>query len=440
MSASKLDSKYLLRSFDENREFLDKRYNENVEKYRKGSFTLRFDGEGERRITVKQTKHKFLFGCNAFMLGCFETPEKEPEYRRLFAKLFNQAVVPFYWKDLEPTEGHLRFHADAEPIYRRPAPDVVLDFCREYDIEPKGHCLTWQHSNPDWLAKYSDDEKKRILERRFAEIAAEYEGKIPSFDILNESPSHYNIGRKALFEGYDEYGLMLGGKYFKNSIKIANETNTGLWPSYAYSGKYMLFNVHVRDWLNKGYAIDELGLQFHMFNREDDLANNKKTFASTLDVENHVGVLDTIGEFGLPMHLSEITIPSYCGRIPENLEFQEKLVTEYYKIWFATPNMKSIVWWNLVDGYAAYAERNSSDGENYYGGGLVNYDMTEKPAYAALDRLINGEWKTNLTEKTTGSEFSFRGFYGDYEITVEDTNGVRTEIVSLREDGSVAAI
>ena len=228
---------------------------------------------------------------------------------------------------------------------------------------------------------------------------------------------------------------MLGGKYFAKNIKIANETNTGLWPSYAYSGKYMLFNTWIRNWLDKGYAIDELGLQFHMFHREAELESSK-VFASSLNAENHIGVLDTMGEFGLPMHLSEITIPSYCGRVPENLEFQERLVTEYYKIWFATPNMKSIVWWNLVDGYAAYAPRNSSEGENYYGGGLVHYDMTPKPAYEAIDRLINGEWKTSLSEKCSGSELSFRGFYGDYEITVEDAFGRRTETVSLRDDGA----
>ena len=88
MTPKTLDSKILLRSFEENRAMLDRRYAENVEKYRKGGFTLRFADAADREITIKQTKHKFLFGCNAFMLGCFETPEKEPEYRRLFAKLF----------------------------------------------------------------------------------------------------------------------------------------------------------------------------------------------------------------------------------------------------------------------------------------------------------------------------------------------------------------
>ena len=125
------DREKVLKSYIENKDKLDKRNKEGIEKYRKGGFKLNFTKDA-KEIHIRQTKHKFLFGCTAFMLGSFEAHEKEDKFKDLFSNLFNQAVVPFYWSDLEPEEGKVRFSKDSENIYRRPAPDIVIDFCREY--------------------------------------------------------------------------------------------------------------------------------------------------------------------------------------------------------------------------------------------------------------------------------------------------------------------
>ena len=61
--------------------------------------------------------------------------------------------------------------------------------------------------------------------------------------------------------------------------------------------------------------------------------------------------------------------------------------------------------------------------------------MTEKPAYKVLDRLINHEWKTALETETQGDSLSFRGFYGEYEITVEDESGSYSVTQKLLNNG-----
>jgi hypothetical protein len=101
--------------------------------------------------------------------------------------------------------------------------------------------------------------------------------------------------------------------------------------------------------------------------------------------------------------------------------------------------MKSIVWWNLCDGYAAYAPLGSEEGENQYAGGLCRFDMSPKPAYLALDRLINHEWRTNLACDCEG-EISFRGFFGEYEIEVSDGVSTETHTVSLTESGAACIL
>ena len=297
-------------------------------------------------------------------------------------------------------------------------------------IEPKGHCLTWNNFVPDWLAKYSPEERKKILERRFKEIADEYSNKIPSFDIVNESASNYRHGVKSLFENYDEYGMLLGEKYFSNNRKILNETNEAIWRDYRTEGKYMAFNMQLQDFIRRGIPFDEIGLQYHIFNTTEEMENwlVRETY---LNAESMVEILDIYDNYGYPMHISEITIPG-SGQNAENEEIQAYLVEKLYKTWFATRNMKSIVWWNMVDGYAAYAPLGTNEGENRCGGGLLRFDMSKKPAYEVLDNLINKEWNTSFeTEISKEKEITFRGFYGEYEITVGD----KTYTVNLDTDG-----
>ena len=421
---------FVLESFLKNEEKLEKRNAEGIEKYRKGDFTLKLSANAGQRVTVQQKKHAFCFGTTAFMLGSFEKPEKEPLYKEAFANLFNQAVVPFYWSDFEPQEGHLRMRTDSQFIYRRPAPDTCLKFCSEYGIEPKGHCLTWNGFVPKWLEPYSPKQRKEILERRYKEIADEYASKIPSFDIVNESASNYRCGVKALFENYDEYGLQLGEKYFPDNIKILNETNSAIWRDYLTEGKYMAFNMQLQDFIRRGIPFDEIGLQYHIFHATEEL-ENPKVRNTYLDAESMLEILDIYDSYGYPMHISEITIPG-SGLNDENEEIQAYLVEKLYKTWFATRNMKSIVWWNLVDGYAAYAPLGSNEGENRCGGGLLRFDMSRKPAYEVLDHLINKEWNTSFeTVVDENGEISFRGFYGEYEIMVGD----HTYTVNLNSDG-----
>ena len=62
-----------------------------------------------------------------------------------------------------------------------------------------------------------------------------------------------------------------------------------------------------------------------------------------------------------------------------------------------------------------------SAGENVYAGGLVNFDGSRKKAYEVLDRLVNREWRTEFFANAS-EKIEFRGFFGNYEITVEREN------------------
>ena len=100
------------------------------------------------------------------------------------------------------------------------------------------------------------------------------------------------------------------------------------------------------------------------------------------------------------------------GRLPSVTPIQCRVVRDIYRLWFASPNMAGITWWNLGDG-TAYGN------EGVAGGGLTDHDFRPKPACKALDQLINHDWRTNLEAKSDANgNVSFRGFHGTYQVEV----------------------
>ena len=103
------------------------------------------------RVQAEQVDHDFNFGANLFMLDEFNTPEQNAHYRDTFRQVFNAATLPFYWCDLEPEQGKPRFAADSPRVYRRPAPDLCLEYCEANGIRPKAHCLNYDVWTPLWV-------------------------------------------------------------------------------------------------------------------------------------------------------------------------------------------------------------------------------------------------------------------------------------------------
>ena len=146
-------AKQVLKYFEEQKDFVDARVKAGIEMYRKGDTRVQvLDKEGNpvkgAHIEARQTKQAFKFGANLFMIDELETPEKNEIYKKKFPELFNLGTVPFYWRDVEPEEGKLRYAADSPRIYRRPAPDLCVDYCRKNGIEPKLHCLNYDYFTP----------------------------------------------------------------------------------------------------------------------------------------------------------------------------------------------------------------------------------------------------------------------------------------------------
>ena len=407
---------------------MDFKIKTNTELYRKGFGDIRLEyrnGSPVERaeIRLNQTGHEFQFGANAFMLGEFPTEEENQQYEELFAGVFNTAVLPFYWKDLEPEEGKLRFSKNSPKIYRRPAPELGLEFCDKYGLTPKGHPLCWHDYWPDWVDK---DPRKALgrLEKRFQEIAEFTKGRIPIWDVMNEAQTRDFVAKTHMPRfprNYVEEIFNMAARYFPEARLCYNDDCRWWCHQADYSPVYLLVDKLKRN----NCRVDALGMQFHMFEHHfPELPN----FFSP---QHLYSCFDLYAELNVRLIISEISILGndvYFGE-GEGEVFQELATEKLYRLWFSHPAMSSIVWWNLVNNTSC------SVFEEKFQAGIITRDFKERRAYKALKRLICEEWHTVCgMDYEAGKINKFHGFYGDYELDIRTDRGNFKKQITLSRD------
>ncbi len=413
----------------EHRELLEKRAAETIERYRKGSARVKFtdkNGKPIRDVKAKitQVTHDFKYGANIFMLDEFTTAENNLKYRENFKKYFNLATIPFYWDALEPEEGNLRYCKDSKKIYRRPAPDLCLEYCDENGIDAKLHCLVYENFMPDWMPKSDMAAMERLYEKRFMEIAERYVGRLIEFEVFNELLIEKNWNKQSVIsERRDiiDWAFKLARKYFPNEVLVANEGNPLVTTAVQdYRDAYFMM---LEGALLRGVTIDKIGIQHHEFccatcTSAEEYEKRVKEGSVMFNPFDLFKGLDIFSELGLPLELTEITIPTF-GETEEDEELQADLLETLYTVYFGHPAVDTIVYWNLVDSYAYHNEEINWN-ENNCRGGLFRRDLTPKKAADRILELFGKKWHTDLEIFTDNNgAVEFRGFYGSYEAEID---------------------
>jgi GH35 family endo-1,4-beta-xylanase len=251
------------------------------------------------------------------------------------------------------------------------------------------------------------------------------------WEVLNEMlcTDRNNRDKTPFYQSdrYVEDSFEVAHKYFPYNELIINEA-THIWEpeqkqfSYNRSDYYQLVERSMRN----GARIDCIGMQYHAFTKKDE---DEALFAKSLyNPKNIYRILDCYAKLGLPIQITEITVPAY-RETAEDYELQAEILERLYRIWFSHPAVEAAIYWNLPDGYAAFAPLGDmSSGENYFIGGLLDFKLNPKPAYERLYNLFHNEWTTVADCETNAEgEAKFKGFFGEYEITVgEIKKTVRT--------------
>ena len=442
-----MDRIKVLEEFELQKDFINETVLPNIEKYRKGSANLIVkDKNGNivknAKVKINQTSHEFKFGANLLMLDEFECEEKNALYRKYFAELFNIATLPFYWDSLEPERNKPRYSKDSPKVYRRPAPDLCIEYCRENGIEPREHGLAYEAFFPKWLYGASVSEIKAELERRYKEISSRYAHLIPTIEVTNEMV--WDKGKTSFYDqnDYVEWCFKLAEKYFPNNQLCINEHTSSCWKERGRSTDNYFAYIEAN--MLKGAKIDAIGMQFHMFNigRAPEYEYTRLTY----NPKKLYKQMDLYASLNKPLQITEITIPAY-SKDPYDEEIQAKIIENLYTVWFSHPNVEQIIYWNLVDGYAHLwdpdpekikaSQGNMTIGENVYYGGLFRFDLTPKHAYYKIKELFYEKWHTLVNSSSNElGEISFRGFYGEYDLEFEVDGKIIKNKINLSKNST----
>ena len=349
-----------------------------IEEHRKTNAMVLVTGEDGRAVTgagivVELVRHDFLFGGNIYMFDRFGTPRENELYKECFRKIFNYATTGFYWRWYEPVRG--------KPNYDYT--DNVVAWCARNDIRLKGHPLLWANESgiPPWSGEQPSAE---VQKQRVTDIMTRYAGKIEFWEVVNE-PAHVT-------------GIEIDAPY--RWARAVNPEASLIVNDYSViANGYPPFFVLLQKALNKGVPFDGIGIQAH----------EPRTMRFPLD--QVWKVLDRYAILGKYLHITEFT-PTSGGQEITGSHItgtwdeaaQADYATRFYTVCFAHPAVVAITWWDLCDA-----------GSWLEGGGLLRKDLSQKPAYVALAKLIHEQWGTKAEGKTdTDGAFSFRGFCGTY--------------------------
>jgi endo-1,4-beta-xylanase len=389
---------------------------ERIERHRKSEVTVIVqmpDGKpfAGAELSLTQTRHAFLFGCNIFRWGRIPDPQREEIYRQRFAAIFNYATLPFYWRSYEWERGKPN-HGYTER---------VVAWCQEHGIVCKGHPLVWDHParSPDWLP---DDfaEIERLSMQRVRDIVQRFAGRIDIWDVVNE-PTHLgpNNPHKSKMAAW---GAHLGPvAYTALHLKVARAANpkaTLLVNDYRTDDAYLRILQQLKDEQGR-WLFDVVGIQSHM---HGGVWSPQRTWQ----------VCERFAQLGLPLHFTETTIVSgpridrerWGETTPEGEERQAEATARFYTLLFSHPAVQAITWWDFSDDGAWLGAP----------AGWLRRDMSPKPVYERMLGLIKGEWWTKASGRTDSKgEWRTRAFYGDYELTIRTPDGrVSKQKLSVR--------
>lgn len=413
--------------------FTKTRIERGIEENRKGDFKISFDRPVEN-LKAELVRHEFVFGAPTMALAATQGKDGGMDMERVgkmkklvWGDLFNGATVSTLWKFYEPEPGKYRFEKDAPFMRFRPAPAFVLDELKDLDLTYRAHCLAWfnrQWHFPDWVEN-TGNASAAAGDRYFRKLCERFGEEIPHWNVANEFCTFYDARtRKYMHKDPVYRAFAEARKRLPESAALAYNELTDAWEDGYRNREYSPLYMLVQNLLLRGCKVDEIGLQLHVFSERlwADILQGR-----AFGPEFMFAVLDLYSELGLPIQITEITIPGLPDG-PGGEENQAYVAENFYRLWFSHPNVRSITWWHTVDG--------TSRTEGKWKSGILAFDFKKKKSYEVLRRLIKEEWTTKAAAQSPAQSLAFRGFYGKYKISYSSGGKPREIVLPLHENGA----
>jgi len=181
--------------------------------------------------------------------------------------------------------------------------DEIVQFAQAHGMKVRGHCLVWDHNNPEWLAHghFPPEQMSALLRDHITTVMKHYAGQVFAWDVVNEALDEN--GRAKDSPWYNQPGIGLAGKgtaYIEQAFRWAHEADPRALLFYneaegeGLSRKADAIYEMVKDFKRRGVPIDGVGLQLHVPDLEIDATAITANIArlTSLGVQVHITELD----------------------------------------------------------------------------------------------------------------------------------------------------
>lgn len=261
--------------------------------------------------------------------------------------------------------------------------DEVVHFAQVHGMKVRGHCLVWDHNNPQWLAQgvFTPVQLSQLLEQHITAVTKHYAGQVFAWDVVNEAMDEN--GRIKDSRWYNQPGIGLSGRgtaYVEQAFRWAHEADPKALLFYNDNGgeglnrKSEAIYAMVKDFKHRGVPIDGVGLQMHIAQLDVDTA----AIAANIARLAALGVQVHITEFDVSLPLD-----STGAARKEDLAQQAEVYRGVVRACLQNPGCTAIQTWGFTDKY-------SWIGSHSHGtrGAALPFDRAYKPK-AAYDAMFD---------------------------------------------------
>jgi endo-1,4-beta-xylanase len=317
-----------------------------------------------------------------------------PDYARTLARQFNmvEAENVMKWAATEPARGVFDFRAG----------DHVVQFAEAHHMQVRGHNLLWGNYNPVWLkrGRFTPAQLRRIMKNHIQMVVRHYRGQVFAWDVVNEALDSEGYPRHTIW--YDEPGIGLAGKgtaYIAQAFRWAHQADPRallFYNDFAADGinaKSDAIYEMVKDFKRQGVPISGVGLQMHVFNRDDvpsQLARNIARFTK-LGVEVQITEMDV-----------SLPLASHGQASNSQLAWQATVYRSIATACAENPGCTAFQTWGFTDRYSWI----SAHAKGKRGAALIfDADYKPKPAYRAVVGAFRTVLKSNRQIKHQRLQF-----------------------------------
>src|ERR1700733_14141430 len=188
----------------------------------------------------------------------------EAIYSATLAREFNM-VEPedvMKWWVVRPNADTFNFRAG----------DEVVRFAQTHGMKVRGHCLVWDHNNPDWLVQghFTPAQLSSLLHQHISAVMKHYAGQVFAWDVVNEALDENGQLKNSLW--YNQPGIGLSHKrtsYIERAFRWAHGADPQALLFYndakgeGLNPKSDAIYAMVKDFKHRGVPIDGVGWRFN---------------------------------------------------------------------------------------------------------------------------------------------------------------------------------